>query len=199
MKLLFDLLPIVAFFVVFKIAGVLAATATAIGVTIAQVIYSKVKHGKVDKMLLVSCGLIVVFGGATLIFQDDTFIKWKPTILYLVFAAVFAGSHFIGEKTVVERLLGKVLVLPQSVWVKLSVAWTIFFVALAAANLIVAYNFETDVWVNYKLFGALGLKIVFLMAQGLFLHRYVKTHPAEGADGAGGDKPAAGAEPPATQ
>src|SRR5438105_1724097 len=104
-------------------------------------------------MLLVSCGLIVVFGGLRLIFKDDTFIKWKPTILYLVFAGVFAGSHFIGEKTVVERLLGKVLVLPPSIWVRLSIAWTIFFVLLAGANLVVAYNFDTDDWVNYKLFG----------------------------------------------
>ena len=195
MKLLFDLLPIVAFFVVFKIAGVLAATATAIGVTIAQVIYSKVKHGKVDKMLLVSCGLIVVFGGATLIFQDDTFIKWKPTILYLVFAVVFAGSLFVGETTVAQRLLGKVLVLPKPLWARLSIAWAVFFVALAAANLFVAYNFDTDVWVNYKLFGAMGLKVVFLLVQGLFLHRYMKTHPQ--ADAAPPEKTSEAAPPPA--
>lgn len=177
MKLLFDFLPILLFFVAYKAAGIYIATAVAIAATLLQVGFTWWRSRRLEPMHLVSLGLIVVFGGATLWLQNPLFIMWKPTILYLLFAAAFLGSQFIGEKPLVQRLMGSMLAAPDKVWRQVNMAWAIFFLSLAVLNLYVAYHFSEETWVNFKLFGLLGLTLVFMIAQGLWLARHAEALP----------------------
>ena len=174
MKLLFDLFPVILFFIVFKIAGVFAATATAIAATFAQVGWVKYRHGKVDTMLWVSLGIITVFGGATLLLHDETFIKWKPTILYWFFAAALLFSALVLKKNLMRSLLQEKMALPDFVWHRLNLSWSAFFALLGILNLYVAHNFSTAAWVNFKLFGATGIMLVFILAQSALLSKYVE-------------------------
>jgi intracellular septation protein len=174
MKFLFDLFPVILFFVAFKLADIYVATAVAIAATFAQVGWLKLRGRRVDPMLWASLGIIVVFGGATLALQDETFIKWKPTILYWLFAVVLAASELGFGRNLIRALLGEQLQLPDPVWRRLNWLWTGFFAFMGAANLFVAYTFSTDTWVNFKLFGGMGLMIVFVLAQGLFLAKHVQ-------------------------
>jgi len=130
-------------------------------------------------MQWVTLGLIVVFGGLTLAFRDPTFIQWKPTIVNLLFALAFLGSQYIGEKSFIERMMGASITLPKKEWIKLNLSWVLFFVFLAISNLYVAYNFSEDTWVNFKLFGMMGLTFVFIIAQGIYLTRYMKDNDTE--------------------
>ena len=199
MKLLFDLFPVILFFVSFKYseknpeaaaswlatllgstaidikqAPILLATVVVIVATVAQIAWVHFRHGKVDKMLWVSLVLVVVFGGMTLIFQDETFIKWKPTILYWVFAGSMAFATLVLKKNPVRAMLGEQLTLPDPVWNKVTLSWIAFFLFMGALNLIVAFNFPTDTWVNFKLFGGMGLLLLFVLGQGLMLSKYVE-------------------------
>ena len=174
MKLLFDLFPVILFFVVFKVAGVFAATAAAIGATFVQVAWVKYRHGKVDTMLWVSLGIITVFGGATLLLHDETFIKWKPTVLYWFFAATLLGARVLFRKNLMRSLLQEKMKLPDAVWHRLNLSWSAFFALLGLLNLYVAYNFSTEAWVNFKLFGATGIMLVFILAQAALLAKHVE-------------------------
>ncbi|MER2539293.1 MAG: septation protein A [Azonexus sp.] len=199
MKLLFDLFPVILFFVAFKyseknpelaaswvaslmgsatvdpkIAPILLATVVVILATIAQIIWVAFRHGKVDKMLWVSLVLVVVFGGMTLVFQDESFIKWKPTILYWVFAGSMGFAALVMKKNAIKAMLGEQLTLPEPVWTKVNLSWIAFFVVMGFLNLIIAFNFPTDVWVNFKLFGGMGLMLVFVLGQGFLLSKYVE-------------------------
>ncbi len=184
MKLLFDFFPIVLFFIAYKYSGIYAATAVAIAATVVQVAYVWLKHRKVEKMHLVTLALIVVFGGATLLLKDEMFIKWKPTVLNWLFGLAFIGSQFIGEKTLVERMMGANVQLKINIWGRLNLSWAIFFFAVGFINLYVVYNFDTDTWVNFKLFGILGLTFAFVIAQALFLARYIEEMPETPDSGA---------------
>lgn len=177
MKLLFDFLPILLFFVAYKTAGIYVATAVAIAATLLQVGFTWFRSRRLEKMHLISLGLIVVFGGATLWLQNPLFIMWKPTILYVLFGAAFLGSQFIGEKTLVERMMGSMLVAPAPVWRRVNAAWAVFFLFLAVLNLYVAYNYSEEDWVNFKLFGLLGLTLVFMIGQGLWLAKHAEPVP----------------------
>ncbi len=150
------------------------ATSVAIVVSIVQVAWSWFRHHKVEKMHLITMGLIVILGGATLLFQDERFIKWKPTVVNWLFAIVFLGSQYIGSKNIIKRMMDEQVVLPEPVWAKLNLAWALFFFATGCANLFVAYHFETETWVNFKLFGILGLTILFVIAQAIYLSRYIE-------------------------
>lgn len=174
MKILFDLFPVILFFVVFKFLGVYAATAAAIAATIAQVGWVKYRHGKVDTMLWVSLGIIVFFGGATLLLHDETFIKWKPTVLYWFFASALLFSRILFGKNLMRSLLQEKMTLPDPIWHKLNLAWAAFFAVLGFVNLYVAFNFPLDTWVNFKLFGATGLMLVFIVLQAMMLAKYVQ-------------------------
>jgi intracellular septation protein len=169
MQLLIEFLPIVAFFIAYKLGGMYVATGVLIAAVIVQSAVEWIRRRKVNPMMLTSAGLVLLFGGLTLALHDPTFVKWKPTILYVLFAVVFLGSRFIGEKPVIERLLGENIKLERAQWNGLNTAWAIFFLAMAAANLYVAYNFEESTWVNFKLFGLLGLMLAFTLAQGVWL------------------------------
>ena len=125
-------------------------------------------------MLWISLGLVVVFGGLTLAFQNESFIKWKPTILYWVFAGSMAFSALLLKKNPIKAMLGEQLTLPEPVWGKLNLAWIAFFAVMGVLNLVIAFNFPTDTWVNFKLFGGMGLMLVFVLGQGMLLSKYIE-------------------------
>ena len=174
MKFLFDLFPVILFFVAYKFADIYIATGVAIGATFVQIGWVHFRHGKVDKMLWVSLGLITVFGGMTLLLHDPTFIKWKPTVLYWLFAVVLLGSALLFNKNLIRAMMEKQVTLPERVWSNLNLAWAGFFAGMGALNLYVAYNFSESDWVNFKLFGGMGLMLAFIVAQGLLLAKYVE-------------------------
>jgi intracellular septation protein len=177
MKFLFDLLPVVLFFVAFKLADIYVATAVAIGTTVLQVAWLKLRRQRVPGMLWASLGIIVVFGGATLLLQDETFIKWKPTVLYWLFGAVLAGAALLFRRNLIRSMLSEQMALPEPVWSRLNWSWVGFFVFMGAANLYVAFNYPTDLWVNFKLFGGMGLMLVFVVAQALLLAKHIDEKP----------------------
>ena len=179
MKFLFDLFPVILFFIAFKVSGIYAATAVAIAATFAQIGWLWLRGRKIDTMLWVSLAIIVVFGGATLLLHNETFIKWKPTVLYWMFAVVLAGSALLLRKNLIRAMLGEQIQLPDPAWSKLNFSWIAFFTCMGLLNLYVAFNFSTDTWVNFKLFGGMGLMLVFVIAQGLFLAKYVEQKEAE--------------------
>ncbi len=173
MKLLFDFLPIILFFVAFKLGGIYVATATAIVATVLQIAWVWLRGRRVEPMLWVSLVIVVLFGGATLLLHDETFIKWKPTVLYWVFALTLAGGQLVLRRNLIRSLLGSQLELPDAAWVRLNWSWAAYFGVMGAANLWVAYNFSTATWVNFKLFGSLGLTLVFAIVQSLLIARYL--------------------------
>ena len=172
MKFLFDLFPVILFFVAYKLAGIFTATAVAIAATFAQIGWLKLRGRKVEPMMWVTLAIIVVFGGATLYLQDEVFIKWKPTVLYWLFAAVLGAAPFFG-KNFIRSIMGAQIELPDPVWTRLNWGWTVFFLLMGVANLYVAWNFPTETWVNFKLFGSTGLMLVFVVAQALYLARHM--------------------------
>ncbi len=203
MKLLFDLFPVILFFAVFKLAGaqpdaaqafaaqylmflvadgeitakqapILLATAVAILATLGQVLWLLLRRRHVDTMLWVSLVIIVVFGGATIYFHDEMFIKWKPTVLYWCFALALLGAQLVMRKNLIRSLMGKQMTLPDPVWDKLNLAWSAFFAAMGALNLYIAFNFPLELWVNFKMFGFIALMIAFVIAQTVYLSRYLK-------------------------
>lgn len=174
MKLLFDLFPVILFFITYKLVDIYAATAAAIMATFIQVGWSWFRHRKVDNLLWVSLVLIVIFGGATLFLRDEAFIKWKPTILYWLFACVLLISQAFYKKNLIRSMLSAQLKLPEAIWTRLNRSWMVFFAAMGAINLYVAFGFSTEFWVNFKLFGFTGLMLVFVILQGLFLAKYAE-------------------------
>ncbi|RJF98469.1 septation protein A [Noviherbaspirillum saxi] len=203
MKFLFDLFPVILFFAMFKwgeghadsaqalaqqylsglVSGgavtatqapIMLATAVAIIATIGQIGYLLMRGKKVDTMLWVSFAIITLFGGATIYFHNETFIKWKPTVLYWCFGAALVVSQFLLGKNLIRLMMQKQLSLPDAVWQKLNLSWAAFFGAMGLVNLYVAYNFSTAFWVNFKLFGFTGLMLAFVIAQSLMLSRHVK-------------------------
>jgi intracellular septation protein len=173
MKFLFDLFPVILFFVAFKFFGIYPATAVAIGATFVQIGWVWYRHRKIDNMLWVSLGVIVVFGGATLLLHDETFIKWKPTVLYWLFSVVLLTAEIGFRKNLIKAMMEKQMALPDAVWRKLLMSWAGFFTVMGALNLYVAFNYSTDAWVNFKLFGGMGLMLVFVVLQALMLAKYV--------------------------
>lgn len=177
MKILYDFFPILLFFVAYKLYGIYAATATAIVATFVQVGLFWLRHRRFEKMHLITLGIIVVFGGATLILHDPVFIKWKPTIAYWMFAIAFMGSQYIGEKSLIERMMGHAIHADRSIWTRLNLAWVLFFILMGCINLYVAFNYSEDTWVNFKLFGLMGLTFAFVFGQGILLSRYIPDEP----------------------
>jgi len=174
MKFLFDLFPVVLFFVAFKLFDIYTATAVAIAASVAQIGWLKWKRRKVDTMMWVTLVIIVVFGGATLVLHDETFIKWKPTVLYWLFGAVIGGAQLVFRKNLIRAMLAEQVRLPEPVWIRLNWSWAAFFVFMGAANLYVAFSFSTDTWVNFKLFGGMGLMLLFVVLQAAFLARHME-------------------------
>ena len=174
MKMMFDLLPVVLFFIVYKMVDIYAATAVLIAACAVQTIAHRLMKGSFEKAHVITLLLVAIFGGLTLYLQDENFIKWKPTAINWLFAVIFIGSQFIGEKTIMERMMGSTITLPSLVWTKLNLAWALFFIVLGGLNIYVAFSFDTDTWVNFKLFGLMGLTFVFIIAQSVYLMPYLK-------------------------
>ena len=176
MQLVADYFPLILFFLAFKWQGIMFATAVAIVASICQIAWFKWK-GKVSAVHWLSLAIIVVFGGATLILQDEVFIKWKPTVLYAAFCLVLAGGKVVFNRDLLAYVL-KDLTLPPAVWTRVTWSWAAFFAAMGVLNWYVAFHFPTDTWVNFKVWGGIGLFLVFAVAQGLFLARYM-TEPGK--------------------
>jgi intracellular septation protein len=174
MKFLFDIFPIILFFAAYKWQGIYAATGVAIGATVVQIGWSWFRHRKVDTMLWVSLAVIGIFGGATLIWRDPTFIKWKPTVLYWLFAATLFISNMLFKKNIIKEMLKQQINMPETVWNKLNLYWAGFFTFMGAMNIYVAYNFSENSWVNFKLFGSIGLMLIFVLLQGMVLSKYIE-------------------------
>jgi|SRR5690554_595387 intracellular septation protein len=174
MKLLLDFLPVIIFFAVYKFSGdIILATAVLIPATLAQMAYTWIKTHRIEKMQLVTLGLVVVLGGATVLLDDKAFIQWKPTVVNGLFAAAFLLSQFIGQKPIVQRLMESSIELPTKVWTHLNIGWVGFFIAMGIANLVVVYTLSEEAWVNFKLFGMLGCTLVFIIAQGIYISRHM--------------------------
>ena len=177
MKLLFDFFPVILFFVAYKFADIYVATGVAIAASVVQIGYVLARRRKVTGMQWASLVIIVVFGGATLVLRDETFIKWKPTVLYWLAGVVFLGALAFKQNLVKAVMSEGGLELPEVVWTKLCIAWGVFFIFKGTLNLWVAYAFTTDVWVNFKLFGGMGLMLAFVLAQALWLSPANPGHP----------------------
>lgn len=197
LKFLFDLFPIILFFVAYELGemfpeqanaillalgvqlesatkpGVFLATLVAIAATFIQLGWAWLKYRKIDTMLWVSLVLITIFGGLTLFLHDETFIKWKPTVLYWIFALALGLAPLLFERNLIRLMMEKQLSLPDEVWAKLNLGWACFFAFMGVANLYVALNFSTDAWVNFKMFGSLGLMLAFVIGQTLYLSRHM--------------------------
>ena len=201
MKFLFDLFPVILFFITLKVAEKTASASlmlskilTGIGIatavkpslvpimlatiaviigSIIQIIWAKLHYKKVDNTLWLSALLVVVLGGMTLYFQNDAFIKWKPTLLYWTFATVLIGARIFSQKNIIKMMMGKEIQLPEAIWNKLNIAWAIFFSALGTLNLYVAFNFSIDTWASFKLFGTMGLMFAFIIAQSFAINKHI--------------------------
>lgn len=170
MQLLFDFFPVIAFFLTYKVTGNLfVATGVIIVAVIAQTAIQWFRHRKVSQMALISGVLVLVFGGLTLLIHDKVFIQWKVTVVNWLFAVAFLASRFFGDKLLIERMMGANMQLESTLWQKLNWAWIGYFTALGAINLYIAYNFSEATWVNFKMFGMLGLTVVFALAQAFWL------------------------------
>ncbi len=169
MKFLTDFFPVLLFFVVFKLKGIFAATMAAIIASFFQIGWMLFKRKKVEPMMWLSLVIIVLFGGATLLFKNEDFIKLKPSILYWLFSIGLLGGQFIFKKNGIKSLLGKQMELPEKTWFGLNASWGIFFALVGGINLYVANYFSTDTWVNFKLFGIMGLMLGFSLVQGLVI------------------------------
>ena len=178
MKFLFDFFPVILFFVAYKFADIFVATGVAIGATVLQIGWIVARGRKVSNMQWMSLAIIVVFGGATLLLRDEQFIKWKPTVLYWLAGGVFLGA-LAWKTNLVKAFMGEGLTLPEPVWTKLAIAWGVFFIFKGSLNLWVAHAFSTDTWVNFKLFGGMGLMVAFVLAQAMWISRYLPDEPAK--------------------
>jgi intracellular septation protein len=178
MKLLVDFFPIILFFAAFKVAGIYVATGVAIAATVAQIAWLRHSRGKVEPIQWLSLGIIVAFGGATILLHDETFIKWKPTILYWAMGAILAAGQLVFRKNLLKSVMGAQLELPEEAWRVMNWSWILFFAAMGLANLWVAFNFDTNTWVNYKLFGGMGLMVLFVLGQAVYLSRHMKAEEA---------------------
>lgn len=203
MKFLFDIFPVILFFVTFKwgenhptaaqayvteflsglvsgggsaeeVAPILLATAVTLVASVCQIAYLLIRRKKVDAMLWISFIVIMVFGGATIYFHSEAFIKWKPTVLYWCYAVAFLLAQFGFKKNLIRTAMESQVRLPEQIWSRLSLAWICFFLVMGIANLLVAFNFTTSAWANFKLISMIGIMPAFVIIQSLFLTKYME-------------------------
>lgn len=172
MKILFDFFPIVVFFLCYKFFDIYTATAVAMFASLIQVVIYRLKHQRYEKMHLISLALIFVLGSATLFFHNPWFIKWKPTVIYWLASLAFLGSAFFGKRPLIQSMMEGNISLPDKIWRRLNMAWSLFFLFMGTLNIYVAYHFNTDIWVNFKLFGGAGMTILFVFIQAIYLTRH---------------------------
>ena len=168
-----ELLPLLLFFLAFKVWGIYTATGVAIGVSALQILWSLFKKKPITNMQWIALILLTTLGGASILLQDETYIKWKPTAVYWGFALVFFATHF-AQKPLIERLLGEKIQLLPAIWRRLNISWGLFFCFLGAANIYLLQHFDTETWVHFKVFGGFLCTLVFVIAQGFYLSRHVQ-------------------------
>lgn len=173
MKQFLDFLPLIVFFAVYKMYDIYAASGALIVATALALVYSWYKYRKVEKMTLITFVMVAVFGGLTLFFHNDEFIKWKVTVIYSLFAIALLVSQLVMKKPLIQRMLGKEITLPEHVWGKLNVAWALFFIACGLVNIYVAFWMPQDVWVNFKVFGLTAATLVFTLLSGVYIYRHM--------------------------
>lgn len=204
MKIFYDLLPIILFFLGYHnatliadntplgqlidpdqpevIAATIIATIIAIIASFIQVGTFWLKHRRFERMHLFSLALISGLGGITIVFGDPAFIQWKPTVLNWVFAGVFLASQFVGKQNLVERMMGAQIKVPDAIWLRLNISWVVFFIISGLVNLYVAFYYGLDMdekarmdfWVDFKLFGLMGMTLVFVIGQAFYMSRYIQ-------------------------
>ncbi len=191
MKLFFDFFPIILFFIAYKfgggiyhfdgqeydIKGIYVATAVMIVASVLQTSYLWLRFRHVEKSHLITLVLVVVLGGATLWLQNPDFIKWKPTAVNWLFALAFIGARIFTDKSLLERMMAEHITLPVKIWSRLNTAWVLFFIGSGIANLYVAFNFDEEIWVDFKLFGLLGLTLIFIIGQSIYLAKHAEDLP----------------------
>ena len=170
MKQLIDFIPLIIFFILYKTQDIYAATGALIVATAIQIALTYFLYKKIEKMQIVTFVIVAIFGGMTIFFRDDNFIKWKVTIVYSLFSVGLIVTHLIG-KPVIKGMLGKELTLPDAVWAKINWAWVVFFAFCAVLNVYVAFSLPLDVWVNFKVFGLLAATLVFTLLTGLYIYK----------------------------
>jgi intracellular septation protein len=219
MKLLVDFFPVLLFFVAYKLYGIYVATAVAIAASAVQVGLGWFRSRTVEKMHLLTLGLLVVFGGLTIALRDPIFVMWKPTIVNWLFATVFLGSQLIGGRSLIEKMMSHAVDLPAVIWPRLNLLWVVFFFVSGLANLYVVYGYSgfyeaqqalvaalghseidlsacaaqlrgdllaqcrdtqarEEIWVNFKLFGMMGMTVLFVIGQAFYIARHIR-EPAE--------------------
>jgi intracellular septation protein len=182
MKLFFDFLPVVLFFIAYKLAGIYVATAVAMAAAVGQAGWLWFRHRRIEPSQLLVLALIVGLGALTLAFDNPEFIKWKPTLVNWLFGLVLAGGLLIGKRNFLQRMLGQQLELPTQVWHRLNLGWAGFFLAMGALNLAVAYGYDEATWVNFKLFGLTGLTLAFGVLQAFYIARYLPEQVSSSSD-----------------
>jgi len=173
MKQFLEFIPLVIFFLVYKSVDIYAATGALMASMSALTAYQYFKNGKLEKMQIITFAMIMIFGTFTLVLHDDAFIKWKVTVVYALFSIALLVTQFIYKNPEIKQMLGKELKLPEHVWNNLNMAWAIFFAALSALNVYVAFYLPVEVWVNFKAFGLMGITLVFTVLSGLYLYKYL--------------------------
>ncbi len=171
MKQLLDFLPLIIFFAFYKMYDIFVATGALIVATAVALVISWYKYRKVEKMTLVTFVLVAFFGGLTLFFHNDEFIKWKVTVIYGLFAAALLISQWVLKKNLIQSMLGKEIVLPAPVWSRLNLAWALFFIVCGLVNIYVAFWLPQNVWVNFKVFGLTALTLIFTLLSGIYMYR----------------------------
>lgn len=180
MKLLYDLFPVLLFFLAYKQFDIFVATGVLMVATAGQITVSWIRFRQVEKLHVVTFVVVLAFGSATLFLRNPVFIKWKPSIVYWLLAAAFLGSQLLGRRLLSQALLGSVFDMPVPAWHRLNLVWVVFFAVMGGVNLFVAYRFSEDTWVNFKLFGLMGLTLLFVIGQSVVLRSYLADGSAPG-------------------
>jgi len=186
-KLLFDFFPLLLFFAAYKFGDIFIATGVAIAASVVQLGWLKLAGKKIEVSHIITFAVIFLFGGLTLLFRDESFIKWKPTIVNWLFAAIMFFTHFGNRKTAIEYLMGSQISLPVRIWRGMNLSWIVFFIVVGCLNVYVAFYYapqlsaevRTDIWVKFKVFGLMGLTLVFLIVQMFFVAKHIEEVPKD--------------------
>jgi intracellular septation protein len=173
MKLLYDFFPVLVFFIAYKLFGIYIGTGALIVASFIQLAYLWLRYKKVEPMHIVGFVLVLIFGGATLLLHDVMFLKWKVSIINWLFGAVCFFSQWFSKKSIIQRLMEANIELPAKVWIGLNYMWAWFFIIMGTINIYIAYHYSTNAWVNFKVFGMLGLTVVFIIIQTIYLYRHM--------------------------